>query len=157
MVTPLIYISFADDNFDEFWTGLVFPDHHHNCDNNQCINKLSWDSDGSPLDNWDYTSHDIDGDDPCLRYENHKMNGKNCRETNYYICEVQCPAVPTTTTTTVPTTASGKYYQPQWMVATKQRLNYNIDLHSYEPNILQWIKVLDKSYIPTSCKICNQS
>ena len=80
------------------------------CWNGDCVKKLKWDSDGSYLDSWAYTSHNINGDGHCLRYTDDEMHGHECDNKHYYTCEFQCP--PTTTTTiTTSTFSKGKTYR----------------------------------------------
>ena len=63
----MIYLSISfifpltietDLSFGEFWTGLKNPNHTI-CQDGDCINKLTWDSDGSTLDTWVDPNHRI--------------------------------------------------------------------------------------------------
>ena len=76
------------------------------CWDGDCVKKLKWDSNGSYLDSWAHTSHHIKGDEHCLRYTSDEMNGHECDNKHYYICEFQCPTTTTTSTSTTTSTFS---------------------------------------------------
>ena len=98
-----------------FWTGLHNPN-QINCDDAGCVNELKWHSDGSNLLTWPDTNHDIkvNDRDACMKYENTKLNDKDCNRDYYYICESKCQSTTTTTTstttTTTTTTTTGNHY-----------------------------------------------
>ena len=91
----------------EFWTGLWNPNNDV-CYDAGCANKLKWDSDGSFLGNWPYTSHTIRTNNAaqCLRYTDTILDDYYCTESYYYICEFKCPPTPSTTTATTTTTTT---------------------------------------------------
>ena len=92
----MIYLSISfifpltietDLSFGEFWTGLRNPNHTI-CTNDGCINKLTWDSDGSTLDTWVDPNHGIrvKWGSKCFRYTNNSMHDYGCTgSTAYYM------------------------------------------------------------------------
>ena len=81
-------------NFGKFWTGLRNPNRTI-CMNDGCINKLTWDSDGSTLDAWVDPNHGIRAQwgSKCFRYTNNSVNDYGCTgstDNYYYICEFKC-------------------------------------------------------------------
>ena len=115
-----------------FWTGLVHPNREGDaCQNEECINNLRWDSDGSPFDNWDDQIPENLGNVECFVYwvYNGRIMGQPCNEVLRYICELQCPrnndVSAATTALITPTTAvthsatSKKVYTGMKILASK--------------------------------------
>ena len=98
MIFDLLNISLSlsenDLSLGNFWTGLTKPDNVGTCSNNDCINKLVWDSDGSSLTSWVDQSHqkkaDLIGVKGCFIYRNNELNDKTCSNIIHYICEFKC-------------------------------------------------------------------